>query len=144
VLQRGISEGVYPESTPGTRVGDELDAIRSLGRYIDDKPWLQCPAFRETFGREGRRDAYHMPDWTPAQWERAKQFFLTAPSPGNESARTYGAPVIWDAEPVHRGCRSVAFRDGVVGRGIPEDLFQRLRRESEAFVRKTEAAPETE
>jgi hypothetical protein len=135
IFERNLSKGMHPESDPEMSAGSEIDAFTGLKVNINARASVECPAFRNRFSAANRHDAYHMPNWTPAQWQRAQSFCSGPLDTVGLGQVSYGAPAIWDSEPIHRGCRNVVFLDGSVVRGVPENLFQRLRRESEAFVR---------
>ena len=76
-----------------------------------------------------------MPDWTVEQWQKADSFLLRVDLDGDGIEEWYSAPMIWDTLPVHHGGRNVLTREGRVRVRVSEDLFQKLRKASEEFVR---------
>jgi prepilin-type processing-associated H-X9-DG protein len=140
-----LEEGSAPVSDETTRRGSELNAVPALGKYAGKFPWKWYCATRVVLhGEDAGGESYRMPDWTVEQWKRGRKFYMEIPARQPHASDSYHAPAIWDTEPVHGGRRTVLFLDGVILRGVPESLFQKLRRASEEFARKPSAGPSSD
>lgn len=131
-----LEKGGAPISSEATRRGQELNAVLALGKSTQLAQWnWRCYTYVHKYGESAAIESYRMPDWTYDQWQKVEAFFVEFPKNKDSIPLSYIAPAIWDARPVHRGCRNVLFVDGDIRRRIPEDVFQKLRNASEEYVR---------